>query len=54
MELYFGETGGTVPQFLTCKKEAIRIMGGSGNRFSCTNLFKKLQILPLTSQYILS
>ena len=25
-----------------------------GNRLSCTNLFKKLQILPLTSQYILS
>jgi len=24
------------------------------NRISCRNLFKKLQILPLTSQYILS
>jgi hypothetical protein len=25
-----------------------------GNRVSCRNIFKKLQILPLTSQYMLS
>ena len=36
------------------KKKAIRIMEGCGNRFLWTNLFKKLQILPLISQYILS
>jgi hypothetical protein len=35
------------------QKKAIRIMEGCGNRVSCTNLFKKLQILPLTSQYML-
>jgi len=29
-------------------------MEGCGNRVLCRNLFKKLQILPLTSQYILS
>jgi len=29
-------------------------MEGWGNRVLCKNLFKKLQILPLTSQYILS
>jgi hypothetical protein len=29
-------------------------MEGCGKRVSCRNLFKKLQILPLTSQYILS
>jgi hypothetical protein len=29
-------------------------MEGCGNRVSCRNLFKKLQILPLTSQYMLS
>jgi len=29
-------------------------MQGCGNRVSCRNLFKKLQILPLTSQYMLS
>jgi hypothetical protein len=28
-------------------------MEGSGNRVSCRNLFKKLQILPLTSNYML-
>jgi len=32
--------------------KAIRIMKGCGNRVSCRTLFKKLQILPLTSQYI--
>jgi hypothetical protein len=26
-------------------------MEGCGNKVSCTNLFKKLQILPSTSQY---
>jgi hypothetical protein len=29
-------------------------MEGCGTRVSCRNLFKKLQILPLTSQYTLS
>ena len=29
-------------------------MEGCGNRVSCRNLFKKLQISPLTSQYMLS
>jgi hypothetical protein len=28
-------------------------MEGCGNRASCGNLFKKLQILPLTSQYVI-
>jgi len=28
-------------------------MEGCANRVSCRNLFKKLQILPLTSQYML-
>ena len=36
------------------QKKAIKIMEGCGNRISCRNLFKKLQILPLTSQYLLS
>jgi hypothetical protein len=36
------------------QKKAIRIREGCGNRISCRNLFKKLQILPLTSQYMLS
>jgi len=35
------------------QKKAIRIMEGCGNRVSCRNLFKKLQILPLTSQCVL-
>ena len=36
------------------QEEAIRIMEGRGNRVLCRNLFKKLQILPLTSQYRVS
>ena len=35
------------------QKKAIRIMEGCGIRVSCRNLFKKLQILPLTSQYLI-
>ena len=35
-------------------KKAIRIMEGCGNRVVLRNLFKKLRILPLTSQYMLS
>ena len=31
------------------QKMAIRIIEGIGNRVSCRKLFKKLQILPLTS-----
>ena len=34
--------------------KAIRIMKGCRNRLSCRNLFKKLKILSLTSQYMLS
>jgi hypothetical protein len=36
------------------QKKAIRIMEGCGTRVLCRNLFTKLQILPLTSQYMLS
>ena len=36
------------------KKRVIRIMMNAGNRESCRELFKKLNILPIHSQYILS
>jgi hypothetical protein len=36
------------------QKRAIRIIMNAGNRVSCHELFKKLNILPLHSQYILS
>jgi hypothetical protein len=35
-------------------KKAIRIISGVGPRDSCRNLFKKLNILPLSCEYILS
>ena len=55
MELYvfWGNSSHSSIIFRTQKK-AIRIMEGCGNRVSCRNLFPKLQILPLTSQYMLS
>ena len=36
------------------QKRTIRIITNSSNRTSCRGLFKKLGILPLQSQYILS
>jgi hypothetical protein len=36
------------------QKRVVRIMTGQGNRTSCRELFKKLEILPLKSQYIFS
>jgi hypothetical protein len=36
------------------QKGIIRIMIGCNSRVSCRNLFRKLEILPLASQYILS
>jgi hypothetical protein len=36
------------------KKKVIGIMEGCGNSVLYRNLFRKLQILPLTSQYLLS
>jgi hypothetical protein len=41
-------------QVFRMQKEAIRIIMGHGNKESCRNLFKELNILPLMSQYILS
>ena len=36
------------------QKRIVRIMMGYRNRVSCRSLFKRLEILPFTSQYILS
>jgi hypothetical protein len=36
------------------QKKLIRIREGCGNRVTCRSLFKKFQILPLKSQYIVS
>jgi hypothetical protein len=40
-------------EFLNYKK-VIRMIPGVGPRDSCRNLFKKLDILPLSCEYILS
>jgi hypothetical protein len=49
-----GETHHTVQKYSECKKKIITIMTGCNSRVSCRNLFGKLEILPLASQYILS
>ena len=54
MELYFGENSWHSSIIFRLQKKVIRIMEGFGNRVSCRSLFKKFQILPLNSQYILS
>ena len=41
-------------QIFKIQKRVIRIMSGMGPRYSCRNLFKKLNILTVPSQYILS
>jgi hypothetical protein len=51
--IFWGNSSHSSPIF-RLQKKVIRIMEGCGSRVSCRNLFKKLQILPLASQYILS
>jgi hypothetical protein len=41
-------------KIIKMQKRIIRIMMGYRNRVSCRSLFKRLEVLPLTSQYILS
>jgi hypothetical protein len=54
MELYSGAIQYIVNTSLKIKKRTIRVITYSGIRDSCRDLFKKLQILPLYSQYIYS
>ena len=51
--IIFWRNSSHISTIFKIQKKAIRIIEGCGNRVSCRNLFKKLQILPLTSQYIL-
>ena len=54
-ELYSGETLRIVPQILACKKRQLQSWKNVGIEFHVRrNLFKKLHILPMTSQYVLS
>jgi hypothetical protein len=46
--------GNSTDYKLQLQKKAIRIISGVGSRDSCRDLFKKLNILPLSCEYILS
>jgi hypothetical protein len=41
-------------QIFKLQKRVVRVMSGMGPRSSCRNLFKKLNVLPVPCQYILS
>jgi exonuclease III len=51
--IFWGQSPSTQRLFVL-QKRAIRIMMGVSNRTSCRHIFKKLEILPLNSQYIYS
>jgi hypothetical protein len=50
--IFWGNSSDSYNIFIL-QKRAVRIIMNAGNRFSCRELFKKLNILPLYSQYIL-
>jgi len=52
--IILGGNSAHAQQVLKLQKRVIRIMSGMGPRSSCRNLFKKLNILPVPSQCILS
>jgi hypothetical protein len=52
--LYFWGNSPHSLKIFRMQKSIIRIMIGCNSRVSCRNLFRKLEILPLASQYILS
>jgi hypothetical protein len=51
--LFWGMSSSSLKIF-KLQKRVVRIMTDQGNRTSCRELFKKLEILPLKSQYIFS
>jgi hypothetical protein len=52
--IIFGGNSSYINTIFKLQKRVIRIMINAENRESCRQLFKKLNILPLHSQYILS
>jgi hypothetical protein len=51
--IYLGQATYTKKLFWY-RKNAVCLITGFGNRFSCRNIFRQLGILPLKSQYIYS
>jgi hypothetical protein len=54
MELFSGETQQTAKKVFYIQKKIIRIMAGNKRRVSCRELFKKFNILPVASKFLLS
>jgi len=51
---FWGNSPHAMKIFRMQKKRIVRIMMGYKNRVPCRNLFRRLEILPFVSQYILS
>ena len=51
--IFWGNSTHVHPVF-KLQKRVVRVMSGVGPRSSCRNLFRKLNILPVACQYILS
>jgi hypothetical protein len=51
--IFWGHSSSTQRLFVL-QKRAIRLITGQGNRTSCRQIFKQLEIFPLKSQYIYS
>jgi hypothetical protein len=54
MELFSGETQQTAKKVFYIQKKIIRITAGTKRRAKCRDLFKKFNILPLASEFLLS
>jgi hypothetical protein len=54
MELFSGENQQTAKKVFYIQKKIIRIMASTKRRASCRELFKKINILPLVSEFLLS
>jgi hypothetical protein len=52
--IIFGGNSSNSRKIFTLQKKIIRIMVGAHPRTQCRNIFKKLEILPVTCQYIFS
>jgi hypothetical protein len=52
--IIFWENFTNVHHVLKLQKRAVRVIAGVGPRSSCRGLFRKLKMLPLACQYILS
>jgi hypothetical protein len=52
--VFWGNSTDSKKYFTSKRKKIVRIMAGTKMRSSCREMFKKFNILPLTSEFLLS